>query len=73
MGENEDIARWTSIAPSQDTPGWAARGLFGSAHSTGFNISFCDGSVQFVPYTVNVTVFRYLGNRRDGMPIKPSF
>jgi prepilin-type N-terminal cleavage/methylation domain-containing protein/prepilin-type processing-associated H-X9-DG protein len=70
MGENEDICRWTYIAPLQDTPGAAYRGLFGSTHDTGFHMAFCDGSVQFVNYSIALSVHKYLGNRRDGQNIK---
>ena len=56
--------------PQQDTPGDDTRGMaFGSAHSNGFNMAFCDGSVQFMNYSIDTGVHWYLGNRSDGQPV----
>jgi prepilin-type processing-associated H-X9-DG protein len=52
--------------PRQDTPGYENYGAFGSAHSGGLNMSFCDGSVQFISYDINATAHRWLANRMDG-------
>ena len=41
-------------------------GGFGSPHSGGANIGFGDGSVKFVPDTIDIDVWRQLGNRADG-------
>ena len=57
------------LAPAQDTPGLTRSYEFGSAHSNGFNMSLCDGSVRFINYTIAPTVHRCLANRKDGMPI----
>jgi prepilin-type N-terminal cleavage/methylation domain-containing protein len=70
-GDNEDITRWTDVAPLPDTPGYAPRGIFGSAHATGFSMAFCDGSVQQMNYTIDPTIHKYLGNRGDDHPINP--
>ena len=78
MGENEDISRWTGMLstppddvhlPYPDTPGYVYGGAFGSAHADGFYISFCDGSVRFVSYSIDPYVHKYLGNRKDGQVI----
>ena len=53
--------------PRQDTEGYAAGFLFGSAHASGCNMSYCDGSVTFVNYSIDPTIHMYLGNRKDGM------
>lgn len=57
------------LAPLPDTPGLQIWGLFGSAHSNGFHMAFCDGSVQMISYTIDPLVHSYLGNRNDGMVI----
>lgn len=41
-------------------------GSFGSAHPSGVNFVLADGSVHHVNYTVDVEVYRSLGNRMDG-------
>jgi prepilin-type processing-associated H-X9-DG protein len=69
QGENEDVSRWTFLAPQPDTPGGTWRFLFGSAHSDGFHMAFCDGSVQQMSYTINLAVHKCLGNRKDGLAI----
>ncbi|QDT70037.1 Type II secretion system protein G precursor [Planctomycetes bacterium MalM25] len=40
---------------------------FGSAHSGGFNMSYCDGSVGFVSFDVDPDLHRLTGNRSDGV------
>lgn len=39
---------------------------FGSNHASGMNMSFCDGSVRFVPYGISLGVFQRLSSRNDG-------
>jgi prepilin-type N-terminal cleavage/methylation domain-containing protein/prepilin-type processing-associated H-X9-DG protein len=79
VGDNQDIARWTYMGrfggilyPLQDTPGlYVWEGIFGSAHASGFNMAFCDGSVQQMNYEIDIIVHKNLGNRRDDTPIDP--
>jgi prepilin-type N-terminal cleavage/methylation domain-containing protein/prepilin-type processing-associated H-X9-DG protein len=74
MGDNEDICRWTinhpDYAPRQDTPGGWYRWIFGSAHATGFHMAFCDGSVQSINYSIELSTHVLLANRKDGQMIK---
>ncbi len=41
-------------------------GRFGSAHKSGWNVAFCDGSVRQVSYDIDWRVHRDFGNREDG-------
>ncbi len=69
MGDNEDISRWTNSMALQDVPGYFPRGPFGSAHLNGFQMAFCDGRVQLMSFSLDPTVHKYLGNRKDGHPL----
>ncbi len=55
--------------PLQDTPGGGYGMAFGSAHSNGFYMAFCDGSVQFISYTIDARTHWCLGSRADGQTI----
>ncbi len=48
----------SNYQPQQDRPGIPIPNIFafGSAHSGGLNMAFCDGSVQFVSYDIEQTV-----------------
>ncbi len=71
QGWDNDINRGGYQAPLQDRAGYGGFGNegFGSAHSNGFQMSFCDGSVQMLNYSIEPTVHAYLSNRKDGKPI----
>ena len=45
-------------------------GSFGSAHSSGVNFVLADGSVHQIAYSIDVQVYRNLGNRRDGQSVE---
>jgi prepilin-type processing-associated H-X9-DG protein len=67
QGYDKDNTRWIGEAPEQDTDGignHAAR--FGSTHSGGMNLSFCDGSVQTISYDIDQDVWGSYGSRSDG-------
>jgi hypothetical protein len=56
----------TWLAPLQDTPGLLERWRFGSAHTSVFNMAFCDGSLRSISYEISEIVHLSLANRDDG-------
>jgi prepilin-type N-terminal cleavage/methylation domain-containing protein/prepilin-type processing-associated H-X9-DG protein len=80
-GDDLELLRWTGIngavgnPPVQDKAvvGAGDHGQwFGSAHPAGLNMSFCDGSVHTISYSIDAEVYRRLGNRKDSLPINGS-
>ena len=85
IGYDWDTERWSLFdgsysAPLQDTPGRQSDGYpytpgknfnsgFGSAHSSGFNMALCDGSVRSVSYSIDATIHGHLCDRKDGVPM----
>ncbi len=81
-GFDHDIIRWCgqNYPPARDTNtsscytqngtvSWWCNtqdNAFGSAHSAGVNFVFCDGHVQMISYTINLTIYTNLGCRNDG-------
>ncbi len=72
IGHDQDVLVGTWGRPYQDRAGVEARGLFGSAHSAGFNMAFCDGSVRSISYSIDPDVHRVLGARASGEVIDQS-
>ena len=80
-GWDPDIIRSTAYPPGPDTDqpvlGVGGQQLdlgfcFGSAHSGAFNAALADGSVRAISYSIDRTIFNYLGQRDDGQPIDAS-
>jgi prepilin-type N-terminal cleavage/methylation domain-containing protein/prepilin-type processing-associated H-X9-DG protein len=73
-GYDWDVNRWgnTIDLPLVDSPGVNTARIFGSAHSGGFNMVFCDGSVHHVPYEVDGTLHQNLADRNDGAVVSSS-
>ena len=46
---------------------------FGSAHPNGMNCAFADGSIKFMPYSMNRINFNRLGNRSDNQVVDMNF
>lgn len=69
-GYDYDAFRWTKpgMRPLYDGR-VAVPDTFGSAHPTGCNFVFCDGSVRLIRYEINATLQRRLGNRAEGRAI----
>lgn len=65
LGDDADIRRWSDKPPRQDTD-FSDIQHFGSAHYDGCHFVICDGSTRSVHYTIDATVFKNLGNRKDG-------
>lgn len=82
-GADFDVLRWTSPTatlshfniiespnlPSRDGKMNFGAMSFGSAHSSGWNAVFCDGSVHSMSYELDAEVHRRFGNRRDHLPV----
>ena len=63
-GGFEETRNW----PRQDSEGTGSLrvGNFGSFHTGGALFTFADGSVRFLSQTIDLDLFRKLGNRADG-------
>jgi len=74
LGFDVDVNRWTKLPPKPDTVINSLRSLligtvrddeftiFGSAHPTGSQFVFCDGSVHTINHDVDPTAFAALGS-----------
>ncbi len=68
IGDNADVTRW-AYQPLRDRPGYPPNNNFGSAHASGFHMAFCDGSIQMIRYSIDLTIHGYLCNRKDKQAI----
>jgi prepilin-type N-terminal cleavage/methylation domain-containing protein/prepilin-type processing-associated H-X9-DG protein len=70
-GCDYDVNRWTgpitnlNIVPCRDRRQYRPLISFGSAHTSTFNMLFCDGSVHPIFYDIDRVAHQYLGNRKD--------
>ncbi len=64
-GFNNDNFRCAFDPPLVDTPGLQYQNRFGSAHATGWFVSWCDGHVDFQTYEIDQFVHRGNANRTD--------
>jgi prepilin-type N-terminal cleavage/methylation domain-containing protein len=74
-GFNNDTIRKTKLPPAPDyvAPVGDGGGIFGSSHTGVVNFVFADGSVHAIGYTINPTVFQYLGQKDDGHAVPADF
>ena len=75
-GWDEDTLRCTDKIPMPDffgttTPNDLER--FGASHPDRFNAVFADGSVRSISYTIDKTIWGYLGDRADGQVVPSDF
>lgn len=68
-GLDADNYRSSALQPYQDQSQYQNYLTFGSAHSSGFNMALCDGSVRSMSYMVDLTTHSRLGSRDDGAVI----
>jgi prepilin-type processing-associated H-X9-DG protein len=83
-GWDPDVVRFTGFAPISDSEGFCFRSefdwyktctgdddvyFFGSAHPSGINAVFADGSVHSIGFDVDVRVFNAYGTRNGGETI----
>lgn len=70
-GDERDVVRFTAgLIPFQDRPGILDTWNFGSAHSEGFQMAMCDGSVHTISYQITPEMHRRLSNRKDERPVE---
>jgi prepilin-type N-terminal cleavage/methylation domain-containing protein/prepilin-type processing-associated H-X9-DG protein len=69
-GHNNDNYRTTDKPPAHDgtahPPDVEDGNIFGSAHSSVWNVAFCDGHVEALSYDIDPLVHTNFGNRKDG-------
>jgi prepilin-type N-terminal cleavage/methylation domain-containing protein len=70
-GFDHDTVRSVANAPAPDFRGTSfdTMNRFGSSHPGLMNAVFADGSLHTIPYSINPTIFSYLGNKSDGQPV----
>lgn len=62
-GFNNDVFRCSANLPMQDKKGTGDAFRWGSAHASGLNMAYCDGSVRVITYTVDLATHQAAGSR----------
>lgn len=65
VGMDNDVNRCSFNPPLQDTTGLTDTFRFGSAHSSGFNMLYCDGTVHTITYNIAPAIHKAAGRRFD--------
>jgi len=68
-----EVYRWGDGAPAADFEASGATdptSAFGSAHTGGLNVAFCDGAVRHIRYGIDATLWQRLCVRNDGLAIR---
>ena len=68
-GWDHDVERYTNQQPAPDSTSGDGAQRFGSEHPMRFQAVYADGSVHTISYSINLTVFSYLGNIADGQAL----
>jgi prepilin-type N-terminal cleavage/methylation domain-containing protein/prepilin-type processing-associated H-X9-DG protein len=69
VGMDNDVCRSTNIPPQPDRVQIDNQIPFGSAHASGCNLAFCDGSVRPLSYAIDAATYQQLGRRVKTQPI----
>lgn len=70
-GWDPDIMRYTGFQPERDVKDGPDPGYqFGGVHPSGMNALFGDGAVRTIKWSIDLTIFNYLGDRRDDQGIE---
>ena len=70
-GYSNNTVRSGFERPTHDTAGESHPTAFGSAHASGWNAAFGDGSVRTLSYTIDATLHQRLSARADGAVAAP--
>jgi len=71
-GYSNNTVRSGFERPTRDAAGESHPTAFGSAHSSGWNAAFGDGSVRTLSYTIDASIHQQLSARADGAGAPPA-